>query len=100
MTWCEYAQKITMRAGSLVIWNSCMPHCNFSNDSSNLRMCQYIKMFPRQMCQQPLERARAIVKLLPPEFELDQHAIKVFGLDVLPADELQQGRGEWANWRD
>eukprot|EP01090_Pellita_catalonica_P009558 TRINITY_DN20661_c0_g1_i1.p1 TRINITY_DN20661_c0_g1~~TRINITY_DN20661_c0_g1_i1.p1 ORF type:complete len:389 (+),score=66.94 TRINITY_DN20661_c0_g1_i1:41-1207(+) len=38
-------QAIPMRAGSLLIWNSEQPHCNFANDSDRFRMVQYIKMF-------------------------------------------------------
>jgi len=43
-----------MRAGSLVVWSSTMPHCNFPNSSSRFRMCQYIKMFPTWSSQTPL----------------------------------------------
>jgi len=38
-------QKITSRSGSLIIWNSEQPHCNFPNNSNTFRMNQYIKMF-------------------------------------------------------
>jgi hypothetical protein len=81
--WIGYAQKITMRAGSIVVWDSQMPHCNFPNDSSNMRMCQYIKMFPRKMVNSPRHRAVALRRLLPAGLSLSHHQIKVFGLDVL-----------------
>ncbi|KAL0482534.1 hypothetical protein AKO1_002855 [Acrasis kona] len=42
----KQAKKITVRSGSLLIWDSRQPHCNFSNNSDKFRMVQYIKMFP------------------------------------------------------
>eukprot|EP01087_Luapelamoeba_hula_P024522 TRINITY_DN9360_c0_g1_i1.p1 TRINITY_DN9360_c0_g1~~TRINITY_DN9360_c0_g1_i1.p1 ORF type:complete len:446 (+),score=103.34 TRINITY_DN9360_c0_g1_i1:16-1353(+) len=42
----EHAQRISMRKGSLVVWSSRMPHCNYPNDSAGWRYNQYIKMFP------------------------------------------------------
>lgn len=38
-------QKISLRAGSLLIWSSELPHCNYPNDSNRFRKCQYVKMF-------------------------------------------------------
>jgi len=42
------AQRIPMRAGSLLLWDSRMPHGSAPNDSSCPRLCQFIKMFPAQ----------------------------------------------------
>ena len=42
-----WAQPVPMRAGSLLIWNSELPHCNYANDSDRFRMVQYVKCFPR-----------------------------------------------------
>jgi len=79
----EKAQKITMRAGSVVIWNSCQPHCNFSNNSSNFRFCQYIKMFPASLANPtPAEfkaRAAALRSLLPKSFKVSETGQQVFG---------------------
>jgi len=41
-------QKISARAGSLIVWSSELPHCNFPNNSDRFRINQYIKMFPAQ----------------------------------------------------
>jgi hypothetical protein len=41
-----HVQKVPMRASSLLIWNSELPHCNYTNDSSRFRMVQYVKCFP------------------------------------------------------
>ena len=42
-----WTQPVPMRAGSLLVWNSELPHCNFPNDSDRFRMVQYVKCFPR-----------------------------------------------------
>lgn len=39
-------QKCPIRAGSLLIWNSAIPHANFPNDGPKPRLVQYIKMAP------------------------------------------------------
>jgi len=44
----QQAQKISVRAGSLIVWSSELPHCNYPNDSSRFRVNQYIKMFEAQ----------------------------------------------------
>jgi hypothetical protein len=38
----QFAQRIPVRSGCLVIWNSKLPHCNFPNDSCNFRLNQYV----------------------------------------------------------
>jgi len=35
-----------MKAGSLLVWNDLLPHCNTNNHTSRWRYCQYIRMFP------------------------------------------------------
>eukprot|EP00761_Pharyngomonas_kirbyi_P003996 gb/GECH01004000.1/.p1 GENE.gb/GECH01004000.1/~~gb/GECH01004000.1/.p1 ORF type:complete len:134 (+),score=20.31 gb/GECH01004000.1/:1-402(+) len=42
----NHVQRMPMRAGILLIWNSMLPHGNFPNESENGRMVQYIKMAP------------------------------------------------------
>jgi hypothetical protein len=42
----HHTQSVPMRARSLLIWNSELPHCNYPNDSSRFRMVQYVKCFP------------------------------------------------------
>lgn len=43
----QHIQKVPMRSGSLLVWNSMLPHGNFPNESQNeFRMVQYIKMIP------------------------------------------------------
>ena len=43
----EHICQVPMRQGSLLIWNSMLPHGNFPNQSpSKFRMVQYVKMIP------------------------------------------------------
>jgi ectoine hydroxylase-related dioxygenase (phytanoyl-CoA dioxygenase family) len=51
-------QKVTQRKGSVVIWNSCLPHCNYPADGENFRYCQYFKVFPAALIQPNLRRLR------------------------------------------
>jgi len=39
-------QKITMRPGSVLMWDSRLPHGNWPNNSSEWRMVQYTGLFP------------------------------------------------------
>lgn len=82
------AQKIPMRQGSVCIWNSRLPHCNFPNDSSQFRACFYVKMFPRWVLPVDLPgfmeaRARALSKSLPANFVPSKLGIRLLGLDAL-----------------
>lgn len=44
----RHVKKVPMPRGSLLIWNSMLPHGNFPNSSNeHFRMVQYIKMIPR-----------------------------------------------------
>jgi len=69
-TLANHGVKITMRKGSIVIWNSCLPHCNFPNEGSHsFRMCQYLRMCPAVAMGSEPEgvkeaRKRAVVRCL------------------------------------
>lgn len=41
-----HTQRITMRPGSAVLWDSRTPHGNFPNTSTSWRMCQYMGFHP------------------------------------------------------
>eukprot|EP01127_Copromyxa_protea_P009267 TRINITY_DN2168_c0_g1_i2.p1 TRINITY_DN2168_c0_g1~~TRINITY_DN2168_c0_g1_i2.p1 ORF type:complete len:141 (-),score=13.00 TRINITY_DN2168_c0_g1_i2:5-391(-) len=43
----QHVTKITMRPGSMVIWDSRLPHGNFPNLSEHFRMVQYITFYPQ-----------------------------------------------------
>jgi len=77
----KQVQKISMRAGSLLIWSSEMPHCNYSNNSNKFRMVQYIKMFPAQPGKPGVDhRKRLLLQHVPKELQEIDLASKLFGL--------------------
>ncbi|ETW08606.1 hypothetical protein H310_01150 [Aphanomyces invadans] len=76
--------KIPMKAGSLLIWNSQLPHGNFPNDGFNFRMVQYVKMIPTAdtefrpaMQLSKFDRA----EWFPSDFTPTPLGNKLFGLD-------------------
>ncbi len=80
------AVKVPMKAGSLLVWNSQLPHGNFPNTSeADFRMVQYLKMIP---VSEPREFRPAIPSTdfslkewFPPEFEPSELGKKLFGLE-------------------
>lgn len=42
----NYIQHVPLRKGEMVIWNSKTAHANFPNNSSKMRIHQYIRMLP------------------------------------------------------
>jgi len=63
-------KNITARAGSLIIWRSEQPHCNYPNDSERFRFNIYIKMFPAHNGA-PGTKARMndLLSILPADFK-------------------------------
>lgn len=43
----KFKQRVTTRAGSLLIWNQCVLHGSAHNDSDKFRVAQFIKAFRR-----------------------------------------------------
>jgi len=43
---CKYFQRITIRKGDCVIWDSGQAHTNYPNYSSEMRLVQYVRMLP------------------------------------------------------
>jgi len=58
----QQSQNIALRAGSLLIWSSELPHCNYPNTSNNFRMVQYVKMFEAQDNNPGIQCRRKIMK--------------------------------------
>lgn len=77
--------KVPMRAGSLLIWNSQLPHGNFPNTSAKFRMVQYIKMIPSDNKSefQPVLQAGKIPReeFFPDDFKVSDIGRKLFGLE-------------------
>ena len=43
----QQAQRVSSRAGSLIVWNQTLPHGSFPNRSDRFRAAQYLRLFPR-----------------------------------------------------
>eukprot|EP00051_Salpingoeca_urceolata_P026177 m.476350 g.476350 ORF g.476350 m.476350 type:complete len:432 (-) comp20506_c1_seq1:42-1337(-) len=77
----QAGRKVPLRAGSLVVWSSALPHCNFPNDSPNFRMVQYIKMIRAD--NPGMTALLNDPALLPPddEYELTDFRAKLMGIE-------------------
>ena len=80
----NYTQKIPIKAGSLIIWDSRLPHCNFPNNSDKFRLNQYLKMFqsykeaPKEYVQ---DRTKIIQQNLPKNLTLTELQKKILGVE-------------------
>jgi len=83
----DRAVKIPIRAGSLLIWDSRLPHCNFPNHSDKFRIVQYIKMFPIMNKGEKFlaSRSRLLQKLMiKSSFTPTDLGRQLFGLNIDP----------------
>lgn len=90
--------KVPMRAGSLLIWNSQLPHGNFPNESFQFRMVHYIKMIPVDDARefQPAVRVNKFVlsDWFPPSFTPSPLGRRLFGIDEWTEEDKQFLDGE------
>lgn len=76
------AEKIPVRAGSLIVWSSDLIHANCPNDSERFRMVQYMKMFPAREGMEGTERRRlGILDLMPETFSPSELGKKLYGME-------------------
>lgn len=76
----DQVQPITSRAGSLIVWRSEQPHCNYPNDSQQFRINQYVKMFPAQENGKGIKlRQEMMDTILPTNFTLSGQDLKLLG---------------------
>jgi hypothetical protein len=105
----KYAKRVSMRPGSMVIWDQRMAHGSFRNRSSRMRCAQFIKMYPRKAIENP-ERANARALVLIHQvsllkaagFEPSKLGEKLFGLDMVtdakdPPSSSNNNRSTFAN---
>jgi len=94
----NFAQRVTLRKGSLVVWNSKLPHCSYPNDGEEPRMVQYIQYARRNdpavrpvrfgVPQKGPWGPWELTIDLPKEFELTDLARKVYGIGIVHDDEV------------
>jgi len=76
----KQAQNITLRAGSLLIWSSELPHCNNPNFTNHFRIVEYVKMFEAQ-CQNPgIQNRRSFMNKMVKGCEVTPLGSKILGL--------------------
>eukprot|EP00003_Mantamonas_plastica_P032409 TRINITY_DN879_c0_g1_i1.p1 TRINITY_DN879_c0_g1~~TRINITY_DN879_c0_g1_i1.p1 ORF type:complete len:391 (+),score=114.56 TRINITY_DN879_c0_g1_i1:167-1339(+) len=94
----RHVQRIPLRAGSLLIWDSRQPHSNYANESENIRMVQYVKMFPEPEFDEEYEDGRLkmlsmmIPKSLMEEEEREEFQTKILGLERWDGQKPNSGK--------
>lgn len=82
----ESVMKVSARAGSLIIWSSELPHCNYPNNSDRFRMNYYIKMFPAQDGIPGTDIRKEMMLSYLHEQEISPLGQRVFGLEAWEKD--------------
>lgn len=73
----QYIQRMPIRKGSLLVWDSRLPHGNYPNNSNHMRIVQYLHMAPvtdEALRPYPLKKED-----LPEEFHLTELGEKLYG---------------------
>ena len=76
--------KVPVRAGDLLVWDARLAHCNFPNDSPNMRVVQYIQA--AEADDPAIGPLCTDESLLPPraQFELTPLGRRLYGFDPWP----------------
>eukprot|EP01120_Amphizonella_sp_Union-15-10_P008870 TRINITY_DN3278_c0_g1_i1.p1 TRINITY_DN3278_c0_g1~~TRINITY_DN3278_c0_g1_i1.p1 ORF type:complete len:375 (+),score=58.03 TRINITY_DN3278_c0_g1_i1:63-1187(+) len=89
--------RVTLRAGSIVLWDQRLPHGSRPNNSSRFRSAQFLKMFPARLVNNNRQRSIARAKAILGQIENSKTPVvitplgeKVFGLEVLKKDDKSQ----------
>jgi len=85
-----HGQKAPVRSGSLLIWDARLAHCNFPNDSSRMRIVQYIQA--AQADDTSIGPLCTNENLLPPrsQFELTPLGRRLYGFEPWPSAPCRQ----------
>ena len=90
----EHIQRMPIRKGSLLVWDSRLPHGNFPNDSNRMRIVQYLHMAPvSDVSTRPFPLSKDD---LPSDFRLTELGERLYGFRAwqsrLAKRRLQEGR--------
>lgn len=86
--WYKRLQKVPLRQGSVVIWDSGSLHANFANTSRDMRIVQYVRMMPTSsVCDAPNRQ-----RLFPQnqEFNVNDIELSPLGRKLLGLDEWDE----------
>ena len=82
----RYTQRVTAKAGSLIVWSQFLPHGSAPNNSKNLRMAQFLKigLASQINSESRVNRAKYVSKKLEEANVVIKDDIerKLMGLDV------------------
>lgn len=73
----QHIQRMPIRKGSLLVWDSRLPHGNFPNNSNQMRIVQYLHMAP--IADQALRPYPITKDDLPHQFHLSELGSKLYG---------------------
>ncbi|CAF1127881.1 unnamed protein product [Adineta ricciae] len=73
----QYIQRMPIRKGSLLVWDSRLPHGNFPNNSNQMRIVQYLHMAP--ISDEAIRPYPLTKEDLPSEFHLSELGEKLYG---------------------
>ena len=73
----QYIQRMPIRKGSLLVWDTRLPHGNFPNNSNQMRIVQYLHMAP--ISDEAIRPYPLTKEDLPSEFHLSELGKKLYG---------------------
>jgi hypothetical protein len=73
----EHVQCMPIRKGSLLIWDSRLPHGNYPNNSNRMRIIQYLHMAP--IADEALRPFPLVQQDFPDTFQLTELGEKLYG---------------------
>jgi hypothetical protein len=73
----EHIQRMPIRKGSLLVWDSRLPHGNYPNNSNRMRIIQYLHMAP--IADEALRSFPLTKEDLPESFQLTELGEKLYG---------------------
>jgi hypothetical protein len=80
----QHIQRMPIRKGSLLIWDSRLPHGNFPNNSNSMRIVQYLHMAP--VADEAIRSYPLSKDDLPSEFRLTDLGKKLYGFKPWESD--------------
>ena len=84
----EGVQRMPIRQGSLLVWDTRLPHGNYPNNSDRMRIIQYLHMAP--ITDRALRPFPLLREDLPHEFHLTELGEKLYGFQPWSSDLARQ----------
>jgi hypothetical protein len=91
----EHIQRMPIRKGSLLVWDTRLPQANYPNNSNRARIIQYLHMAP--ISDQALRPLPLTIQDLPETFQLTELGEKLYGFKSWESEMARQGFDEKRN---